>query len=157
MYIPLPGDEGYGALKAALRDYLIADTTITSELPSGAAGVIDEGFLTETTPTPCIMFATVGDGQSAAVREQSLVRLIVYVVDRGRGLLKVERILNRVRRRLNNTEAALQFLTFPVETGLVVEHIEASGSSSSASLPAWKAEARGVYVFLTVRGLEAAY
>lgn len=157
MYTPTQGDEGYALLKAALRDYLAADTTITSELPSKAAGIIDEGFLTETTPTPCIMFATVGDGQSAGVREQALVRLIVYVVDRGRGLLKIERILNRVRRRLNRTDAALSFLTFPVGTGLVVEHIEASGSSSSASLPAWKAEARGVYVFLTVRGLEADY
>jgi len=156
MYTPTVGDEGFGLLKAALRDYLINDTTITSELPSGQYGVIDEGFLTETTLTPCIMFATVGDGQSAAVRDASLVRLIVYVVDRGRGLLKIERILNRVRRRLNSTEAALSFLTFPAGT-LVVEHIEASGSSSSASLPAWKAEARGVYVFMTVRGLEADY
>src|SRR5215217_1330077 len=129
MYTPQIGDEGFGLLKAALRDYLAGDTTITSELPTGRNGIIDEGFLTEETPTPCIMFATVGDGQSAAVRDQTLARLIVYVVDRGRGLLKIERILNRVRRRLNQTDAALSFLTFPAETGLVVEHIEASGSS----------------------------
>ena len=156
MYTPVAGDEGFQLLKAALRDYLINDTTITAELASGQYGIIDEGFFTETTPTPCIMFATIGDGQSAAVRDATLVRFIVYVLDRGRGLLKVERILNRVRRRLNSTEAALSFLTFPAGT-LVVEHIEASGSSSSASLPAWKAEARGVYVFMTVRGLEADY
>lgn len=157
MYTPQAGDEGFGLIKAALRDYLAADTTITSELPQGSSSFIDEGFLAETTATPVVMFATVGDGQSAAVREQSLVRLIVYVVDRGRGLLKVERILHRVRRRINDTDAALEFFTFPAATGLVVEHIEASGSSSSASLPAWKAEARGVYVFLTVRGFEADY
>lgn len=156
MYTPTPGDEGFALLKAALRDYLVGDTTITSELASGQYGIIDEGFFTETTPTPCIMFATVGDGQTAAVADAALVRLIVYVLDRGRGLLKIERILHRVRRRLNDTDAALSFLTFPAGT-LVVEHIEASGSSSSASLPAWKAEARGVYVFLNVRGLEASY
>jgi hypothetical protein len=156
-YTPQAGDEGFGLLKAALRDYLRADTTITSELPGGVNGFLDEGFMTAETPTPAVMFATVGDGQSAAVREQSLVRFIVYVVDRGRGLSKVERILHRVRRRINDTGAALSYLTFPTNTGLVVEHIEASGSSSSASLPAWKAEARGVYVFLIVRGLEATY
>jgi hypothetical protein len=167
MYYPQAGEEGFGLLKAALRDYLRDNTLVNPKtgallpnvvelLPGGqAAGFIDEGFLKEDTKTPVVMFSTVGDGQSERVREDTLVRLILYVIDRGRGLYSIERILHRMRRRLNATEATLQYLTFPKSTGLVVTHIEASGSTSSVSLPAWKAEARAVYVFLTVKGLEA--
>jgi hypothetical protein len=161
MYLPKQGEEGLGLLKAALRDYIVADLaaaglpSVVTELPSGAAGVIDEGFMTATTPTPVVMFATVGDGQTDQVAENSLVRFIVYALDQGRGLSKVERILHRLRLRLNRTELALAYLTFPPGVPPVVLHIEASGSTSSVSLPAWKAEARGLYLFLTVKGLEA--
>jgi hypothetical protein len=160
-YTPQAGDEGFALIKAALRDYIIADLSayglpsVTSELPSGAASVIDEGFLTTTTPTPVVMFTTVGDGQSEDVRENTLVRFIVYVVDRGRGLSTIERVLHRVRKRLNKTDVALDFLTFPSSVEMRVESIEAKGSTASVTLPAWGAEARGVYVFLVVKGLEA--
>jgi hypothetical protein len=161
MYTPKPGEEGFGLLKAALREYLVADLSaaglpsVIAELPNGAQSIIDEGFLTAETPTPVVMFTTVGDGQTDNVAAHSLVRFIVYVVDKGRGLSKVERILHRIRRRLNRTELALNHLTFPPGVEPIVVHIEASGSTSTASLPAWKAEARGLYLFLTVYGLEA--
>ena len=161
MYVPQPGEEGFALLKAALRAYLIADLSaeglpsVTELLPLGANSVIDEGFLTETTPTPVLMFATVGDGQTAQVRTNSLVRFILYAIDRGRGLSRIERVLHRVRMRINRTDLALSRLTFPQGTDLIVVNIQASGSSSSVSLPAWKAEARGLYTFLTVQGLEA--
>lgn len=163
MYIPQSGEEGFVLLKSALREYIAADLSayglpsVTELLPQGRASIIDEGFLAETTPTPVVMFTTVGDGQSERIRENSLVRFILYVVDKGRGLSTIERVLHRVRRRLNKTDVALDYLTFPVEVDIRVENIEASGSTASVSLPAWKAEARGVYVFLTVKGLEADY
>jgi len=157
MYYPQPGQEGLGLIKAALRSYITADLSahglpsVTELLPSGANGVIDEGDLTEDTPTPLVMFATVGDGQDRG----GLVRLLLYVLDRGRGLLLIERVLHRLRKRLNTTEVALDYLTFPPGTDLVIQHIEASGSSSSLTLPAWRAEGRALYVFLTVRGFES--
>ncbi len=163
MYIPQSGEEGFVLLKSALREYIAADLSayglpsVTELLPQGRASIIDEGFLAETTPTPIVMFTTVGDGQSERIRENSLVRFILYVVDKGRGLSTIERVLHRVRRRLNKTDVALDYLTFPVGVDIRVENIEASGSTASVSLPAWKAEARGVYVFLTVKGLEADY
>ena len=163
MYTPQPGEEGFAIVKAALRDYIAADLSayglpsVVSELPNGAAGIIDEGFLTDTLPTPVVMFTTVGDGQSEQIRENTLVRFIVYVVDRGRGLSTIERVLHRIRRRINKTDVALNYLTFPSDVDLRVENIEASGSTASVSLPAWKAEARGLYVFVTVKGLEADY
>lgn len=167
-YIAQSGLEGFGLLKAALRDYLVAPNLVNPTtgkplpnvvelLPSGVAGIIDEGFLKEETVCPVVMFSTIGDGQSEAVREDTLVRFILYAVDRGRGLYHIDRVLHRVRRRLNSTEAALSFLTFPKSAGFTVSHIDARGSTSSVSLPAWKAEARAVYVFLTVKGLEADY
>lgn len=163
-YVPQPGEEGFGLLKAALRAYIIADLSayglpsVTAQLPGGVKGVIDEGFLFEETPTPVVMFSTLGDGQSADVRENTLVRFILYAVDRGRGLSNIERVLTRVRRRLNMTDVALNHFAFPAGTSeLRVEHIEASGSTASVTLPAWRAEARGLYVFLTVKGLEADY
>lgn len=161
-YTPQPGEEGFGLIKAALREYLAADLSahglpsVIELLPSGRNGIIDEGFLAEDVPTPVVMFATVGDGQTADVRANSLTRFIVYVVDRGRGLYTIERILHRIRRRLNRTDVALDYFAFPVgSSDLRIEHIEASGSTASTTLPAWRAEARGVYVFLTVKGLEA--
>lgn len=162
-YNPHPEDEGFGMIKAALRDYITADLSasglpsVIALLPSGVNGVLDEGLLTPETPTPVIMLTTVGDGQTDQVAANSLVRFIVYVVDRGRGLFTIERILHRLRRRLNSTEVALNFLTLPASSGLSILHLEASGSTASVSLPAWQAEARAVYLFLTVKGLESDY
>lgn len=163
-YTPQPDDEGFVLLKSALRAYLAADLSaeglpsVTALLPSGAGGIIDEGFFTEDTPTPVIMFTTVGDGQNADVQSNSLVRLIVYVIDRGRGQYLIERVLHRIRKRINRAEVALNYFVFPVgSTDLRIEHIQVSGSSSSVSLPAWRAEARGVYVSLTVKGLQSDY
>src|SRR5262245_15955416 len=105
----MPEDEGFGMLKAALRDYIAADLSanglpsVIELLPGGANGIIDEGNLTPETATPIVMFTTVGDGQTADVGDNALVRLIVYVLDRGRGLSVIERILHRMRRRLNKT------------------------------------------------------
>lgn len=161
MYTPQPDEEGLGLIKAALRDYIAADLSayglpsVTALLPNGAASILDEGFLTAETAGPAVVFTTIGDGQSAQCRANSLVRLIVYAIDTGRGLSKIERVVHRLRKRLNSTTLALDFLTFPPEVELRVENIEASASTASASLPAWKAEARGVYVFLTIRGMQA--
>ncbi len=160
-YVPQAQDEGFGMIKAALRDYIVADLSahglpsVIELLPTGAASVLDEGFMTATTPTPVILVATVGDGESDDVGENTLVRFIVYVVDRGRGLSIIERVLHRLRRRLNTTQVALDFMTLPYSSGLSILHLKASGSTASVSLPAWKAEARAVYLFIDVKGLES--
>lgn len=162
MYDPRPEEEGYALLKNAVRDYLLADLSeyglpsVTALLNGGVSGIIDEGSFTETTPTPVIIFSTLGDG-GVKSGGYSIARLILYVVDRGRGLLEVERIVDRIRRRLNAKDdgkrLALSWLTFtPGSTPLRVEDIEASGSSATMTLPAWRAEGHGLYVFLTVSG-----
>lgn len=162
MYWPQTGDEGFALLKAALRDYIVADLSayglpsVTELLPSGSSSVIDEGHMTDTTETPVVMVTTVGDGQEASVKDNTLARFIVYAIDRGRGLSTIEKVLHRLRKRLNKTDVTREFFSFPPNTvDFTVEHIEASGSTSSVSLPAWKAEGRAVYVFVTIRGMEA--
>lgn len=163
MYVPKPGEEGFLTVKGVLREYILADLTeyglpsVVEFLPGGVKGFIDEGTLTETTPTPVILCSTIGDGQSEQIRTNSLVRFILYVIDRGRGLYYIERILHRMRMRLNASSIVLNYMLFPPESDIRIENIEASGSTSSTSLPAWKAEARGLYVFVTVKGLEADY
>lgn len=156
MYQPQPGDEGLALFLAAFRDYLAADPKVIELLPQGADSIIPEGFLTEDTPTPVVMPTMVGDGESSYGNDVQLVRLLVYVLDRGRGYYDIERILHRLRSRLNDTPAVLEFFTFPPDEPLRVWSINASGSSASASFPAWKAEGRGLYVFVQVGGLPAA-
>lgn len=154
MYTPQPGDEGMALLLAAFRDYIAADPAITELLPQGVNSIIPEGFLTENTPTPVIMPTIVGDGESG--NDVQFVRLLVYVIDRGRGYYTIERILHRLRTRLNDSPTALEFFTFPPNEPLRILNINASGTSTSASFPAWKAEGRGLYVFIQVGGMPAA-
>lgn len=151
VYIPQPGDEGLALFLVALRDYLAADPSIVSLLPEGASSIIPEGFLTESTPTPVILMATVGDGAQGP--DVQLVRLILYVMDRDRGYYNIERILARMRKRLNDTQTARDFFTFPPEEPLKLWGIEASGSTTSATFPNWKMEGRGLYVFAQLGGL----
>lgn len=155
MYIPQPEDEGLALYLVALRDYLAADPAVIELLPSGAAGIIPEGDFREDTPTPVIMPAMGGDGGGGYGRDVQLVRLILYVLDRGRGNYAIERILSRIRRRINDTEAALAFFTFPPGERLQVWSIEAKGGTASTSFPNWRAEGRGLYVFAHVGGLDA--
>lgn len=147
-YTPQAGDEGLGLFLAALRDYLVADTDITELLPSGTAGVMPEGFFTHDTPTPAVLLMIIGDGESSWGKDAQLVRLLVTVLDRGRGYWMIERLIHRIRKRINDTQSALSFLTYePGTADHTVLHIEASGTTTSASYPAWKAEGRGLYVF----------
>lgn len=153
MYTPQPGDEGLALLLASIRDYLAEDPAILELLPQGADSIVPEGFLTENTPTPVIMPTMIGDGESAYGNDVQLVRLLIYVLDRGRGYYDIERLMYRMRKRLNDTPAVLEFFTFPPDEPLRVWNINASGSSASTSFPAWKAEGRGLYVFVQVGGL----
>lgn len=162
-YTPPEGadnSEGLGLLKVAIRDFLLSDPTIVETLHNDPdwPKAIEEGLLDENMPTPVLMFGTVGDGDTDTVGAHTLVRLIVYVVDRGRGLSRIEKALHRVRRRINDTEAALEFLQFDKEqTGMSLIHIAAKGSTASVSLPAWKAEARGAYVFSRLEGFQSSW
>lgn len=153
MYQPQPGDEGMALFLAAFRDFLAADPDLMELLPNGADSIIPEGFLTEDTPTPVVMPAMIGDGESAWGIDVQLVRLVVYVIDRQRGYYTIERVLQRLRRRVNDTPAMLEFFTFPPDEPLQVLSISASGTTASATFHAWKAEGRGLYVFAQVGGL----
>lgn len=162
-YVPDPEVEGIQLIKLAIRAFLTLDLTayghkpIVPLLPAGVNGILDEGLVNANTQFPVIMFSTLGDGQSELIGANSILRLIIYVIDQGRGQAVIEKILSRVRTRLNDTQLTRQFFAFPPTAGLRVEHIEAKGSTASASSPAWKAESRGIFTFLTVYGLEAAY
>lgn len=156
MYTPQVGDEGLQLFLAAVRDYIASETDVTSLLPSGATGVLPEGFLTTETPTPAVLIAMIGDGQSAAGRGVQLVRLIVYVMDRGRGYYFIEKVLHRLRALFNDSPGVAEYFTFPSEEPLKVWSINASGTTTSASFPQWKCEGRGIYLFAEVGGLPTA-
>ena len=156
MYTPQPNDEGIQLLLAAIRDYIASDASSIELLPEGAAGVLPEGFLTDTTPTPTILIANLGDGKTEAGAGIQLVRLIVYVMDRGRGYYNIEKVLHRLRGLFNDTPRALEYLTFPASEPLRVLSFNASGTTASATFPQWKCEGRGLYLFVEVSGLPTA-
>jgi hypothetical protein len=85
MYMPQPNDEGMQLHLAAIRDYIASDAPSIELLPDGAQGVLPDGCLTDTTLTPAILIANFGEGKTEAGAGIQLVRLIVYVMDRGRG------------------------------------------------------------------------
>lgn len=153
MYEPQPGDTGAQLIQVALRDYLATDAALLGLLGEGIESILPEGFLTLETPTPAIMFTVIGDGQSDFGIGDQLLRLIVYVVDRGRGYLRVEQILERMRALINNSPQAMEFLTFPPGFTPLVLHIEATGTTASTTLPRFQCEARGLYVFLHLGGI----
>lgn len=172
-YTVQSGDEGTALFLAALRDYIVTETAqaaytpdgdypavpvadqILPLLPNGTASVIPEGFLTDTTPTPVVLLSMIGDGNTAYGRDVQLVRLLVYVLDRGRGYYDIDRVLQRLRTRFNTSSRWQQFFTF--STGnLQLLHLEATGSTASASYPNWRAEGRALYVFAHLRGLTTA-
>ena len=66
MYTPQPGDEGLQLLAVALRDYILSEASIVELLPEGVESVVPEGFLTSETPTPVLLIAKLGHGESAA-------------------------------------------------------------------------------------------
>lgn len=157
MYTPQAGDEGMGLFMVALRDYLVADATILELLPNGAASILPEGFFTNDTPTPAVVISMIGDGESAWGVDAQLVRLMVNVLDRGRGYHTIERVLRRIRRRINDTQTAMEYLTYtPGTSDHSVLHIEAPGSSTSATYPNWNAEGRALYVFAHLAELPTA-
>lgn len=156
MYIPKAGDEGIQLLLAAIRDYIASEPAVIELLPEGADGVLPEGFLTDTTPTPTILIANLGDGATEAGAGVQLVRLIVYVMDRGRGYYYIEKVLQRLRALLNDTRRAADYLSFPASEPLRVLTFNASGTTASATFPQWTCEGRGLYLFIEVGGLPTA-
>ena len=152
-YTPQPGDSGAQLLLVALRDYLATDTLLMALLAGGSNGIVPEGFLTDQTPTPILLPTVIGDGAQDAASGVYLFRFLFWAVDRGRGYAEIERILTRVRELLNDNEATQNFLTFPVSEPMSVLHTYASGSTASTTLPRYNAEARGLYVFVSVMGL----
>jgi hypothetical protein len=156
MYVPQANDEGLALFLAAFRDYLAADAAITSLLPAGASSIIPEGFFTADTSTPTLLVTTIGDGESVEGIDVQLVRLLVWVMHRGRGYYEIERLLHRARVRINDTPSAVSFFTFPETEPLRLWHIKAAGTTASASFPHWQAEGRGLYVFANIGGLSSA-
>lgn len=156
MYTPQPGDEGLQLLAVALRDYILSEASIVELLPEGVESVVPEGFLTSETPTPVLLIAKLGHGESAAGGDIRLVRYIVYAMDRGRGYFNIEKLLHRLSVILNDTERAMTFLTFPAEEPLQVLSIKAPGGTATASFPQWQCEGAGLYLFAEVRGLPTA-
>lgn len=156
MYTPQPDDEGTQLLLAAIRDYIASDVPITSLLAESVESVLPEGFLTSETLTPVIQIAMIGDGSSASGTGIQLVRLILYVLDRGRGFYKIEKVLHRLRALFNDSPRTLDYLTFPADEPLRVLSVNASGTTASATFPQWKCEGRGLYLFIEVSGLPTA-
>lgn len=156
MYTPQPDDEGTQLLLAAIRDYIASEAPVTSLLAEGVESVLPEGFLTSETLTPVIQIAMIGDGSSASGAGIQLVRLIVYVMDRGRGFYKIEKVLSRLRALFNDSPRTLDYLTFPADEPLRVLSVNASGTTASATFPQWKCEGRGLYLFIEVSGLPTA-
>lgn len=162
-YVPsVPTAEGMGLLKVGIRDYLARDLSseglpsVVELLPAGNAGLIDEGNLGET-PVPLVMITSLGDGETELDSDVTLVRFIIYAVNRGVGLFEIERILSRMRTRLNRSDLVHSFLTFNPASGLRLDSLEVSGSTASKTSKAWKAETRGLYLFARVRGLQATF
>lgn len=156
-FTPQAGDKGVQLIKAALAAYLALDTELSSYLGENEDGtpvIIDEGFFDETTPVPCIMTTYVGDGQTAAGNQ--LLRLLVYVIDKERGYYNIDRSIDRLREVINNSEPALEALTFPSTVPQMVLHIEARGTTASTTLPRYHAECKGLYTFIQVTGFPVA-
>ena len=148
-YTPQAGDEGMQLFFVGLRDYIATNTGITDLLPNGAASIIPEGTLTPETELPVILIANNGDGEADVGRGVQIVRLILYVMDRGRGYYNIEIILHRLRNHLNNYDSMADYLTFPADE-IVVYTLAAKGTTNSGTYPQWQCEGRGVYLFANI-------
>lgn len=141
-------------LRSAQRDFIAALPGVVSELADGTDSILPEGFFTHETPTPAIVIADLGDGESAEGSGTQLLRSIVYVMDRGRGYSRIDRVLHRLREGLNNTALVMAFFTFPPGE-INLQHLRASGRTATATFPQWNCEGQGLYVFTSVGGLTA--
>lgn len=149
MYIPAENEEGLTVLVSALKEYLARDTKLMGMLGGAAEdSIISEGMLSSKTPFPAIMFVTIAEGDTECGWGTQLTRLIVYVVDKGRGYLNIERILARLR-RLFRAHECFEFCTFPSTVDFGVVGIRAPGSTASVTVPAFGCEMRGLYLFIT--------
>jgi hypothetical protein len=149
MYYPEIGQRGLKVLLPAIRDYLRTVPEIVEGLPEGADGILEEGQLNVDLKTPVLVVSTIGDGLTEAGRGTKLLRLIVYVISRERGYYEIENLIPPLQEALES-QALWEFLTFPPDVGFSVLGIEAPGTTASASYPAFKAEGRGPYVFVTL-------
>jgi hypothetical protein len=119
---------------------------------AGAPSIIPEGFLKVDTPKPAIIIAKLPDGNTGKGVDDHLLRLLLYVIDSGRGYSYIERIAWRLRELINSPET-MRFLTFPPGVFPMVSNIRLTGSTDSITLPQFKAEAAGLYVFLNLVGV----
>jgi hypothetical protein len=154
MYIPDEGEAGLSVLLPAMRDYLASDAQLMAMLPGAPEDVIiGEGHLDENAPDTVIMLVTIGDGLTESGEGTSLIRLIAYVISKGRGYYKIENIIPRLK-TLFESEALWEALTFPPEAGFAVLGVRAPGTTASTTLPRYSSEMRGVYTFLTTVSAE---
>lgn len=158
-YVPEPGEGGYSIFVPALRDFLASDVDLVEMLGGDPADtIIQEGLATDATPKPAILVSSIGDGESAAGEKVKLVRLIMYVIDEGRGYYAIDNILARLRflLRRENIRAVMNALTFPPDAGFCVLGYKAPGTTATATHPELRCEAKGLYTFLTLMELEVA-
>lgn len=149
MYTPAENEEGLTIIVSALKEYLSKDTKLMSMLGGAAEDcIISEGMLTDSMPFPALMFTTIAEGDTESGEGTQLTRLIVYAIDRGRGYLKIEGILSRLRRLLRSDEC-FRYCTFPPNVDFAVGLIRAPGATASVTVPRFKCEMRGLYVFIT--------
>lgn len=147
MFVPEPSDAGFSLLKAAIADYLVADLP---DAPSITQPIIDEGMLTEETPTPTIVLSQVGDGSTRAGR--TLSRMLIYVTHRG-DVYTASILAHEIRKKINKTSLIREYITLDPSQGYpIVEHVGASGLGASVSLPTWKCNAIPLYVFIRTVG-----
>lgn len=155
MYNPLPNEYGLAVLYPAVRDYLAQDPLLVGMLGGSPADcIIQEGLYTEETPTPCILLSTIAEGDTASGYGTNLIRIIAYAIDEGRGYYAIENMLPRIK-RLFESDKMFSFLTFPPRVGFAILGIEAPGTTTSATLPTYRSEARGVYVFATTVDIDS--
>ena len=153
-YTPQSGDEGMQLFLVGLRDYIATNDDIVSLLGDGVDSIIPEGLFTPETPTPVILIANNGDGEADVGRDVQVVRLILYVMDRGRGFYNIEILLHRLRKHLNNYDVMADYLTFPADE-IVVFTLAVKGSTNSGTYPQWQCEGRGLYLFANVGNIPA--
>lgn len=148
------GEKGTQLLKACLFDYFRTDATLLSYLGSGTNGFYDEGEFEAESPTPAVVNVTFGDGEAT---DHTLLRIVLWVVDRGRGFFEIERIIERIQYLFGATDpavgqAALNYFTFLPADHKAILSIRTNATTASASFPSWQTEGRAVYFFFHIEG-----
>lgn len=140
---------GVQFIRDALETYLLLDLT-EEGLPSFSAylrgGFVEEGRLSEATPTPAAYLAFAGDGEIQP--GVYALRFILYVVEKGRGYAAIDAALDAARLRLAREDLLFDFFSLPSSPRVL--GVRVSGALSSSAISSWKAEGKGIVILVYV-------